>query len=85
MITTKDLFIKANTIATTYQRQIQQEKPFQKANKNKKIKYENKYETQKVCKTHPTLDIKKIVLKTFQIGIDQLGMSLKYALKKKVV
>ena len=35
-----------------------------------------------VCKTYPTLDIKKIVLKTSQISIDQLGMTVRYALKK---
>ena len=36
----------------------------------------------RVCKTYPTLDIKKIVLKTIQIGIDQLGMTLRYNLKR---
>ena len=51
MITTKDLFIKANTIATTYQRQIQQEKPFQKANMNKKVKYETQTSVQYISCT----------------------------------
>ena len=44
---------------------------------NKKVSFENKYEAQASVQDISYTGYKKIVLKTFQIGLDQLGMTLK--------